>query len=249
MKLFGRNNKENIDEIRSEWSTPLWDFHTHIVPDVDDGSPDIDVSIEMIESEISMGVTDIMLTPHFLSGRSDWDELKEGYEELKKACEERGLEIRLHMGAELYYTEELSEELRKNDMSLAGTDFVLLELATDISYSYMTHAIRSVRQAGKKPILAHVERYDCLFDDEDRFDELHSMGVYMQVNARTLTSRGGAKMFIQLIKDDIVQFIGSDCHSIEWRPPNLDDALGVLISKLGREETERLLDAGRILGI
>lgn len=247
MKIFTRARKNHRFEDISEWACPLWDFHTHILPGVDDGSPSLEVSLKMLEEEKKQGITDVLLTPHYFSGRSDWDKLNDRYERFKAAVEEEGLDITLHMGAELHYTAALSDELKKNDVSLEHSKYVLIEFTTDISYTYLKHAIRDVISAGRKPILAHVERYDCLMEKEERLNEVGKMGALMQINANTLADKAGEKMFIPLLESGLIQFVGSDCHTMEWRPPNMSKAIGVMANRLGREKTEEILNAGWIL--
>ena len=217
-----------------------YDMHCHILPGVDDGSKSMEMSLEMLEMEYIQGVRNVVLTPHCLAGRTQPELLKTQFEELSHQAAERFPELQLYLGNELMYSDTIIEELSAgNAYTINQTNYVLVEFYTDLSWKQMGNALRRIGSEGYRPILAHMERYECLMRHEERVDELISQGVVMQMNSESVT--GGlfdrqAAECRKLIESGRIHLLGTDAHRIGWREPNIADGIKMLRKKIKNEK-------------
>ncbi|HHT67286.1 MAG TPA: hypothetical protein GX010_03575 [Erysipelotrichaceae bacterium] len=207
------------------------DIHTHIIPNVDDGSSSIEQSLEMIRQEISVGVKEIVCTPHHILNRYEKsvEEIKEKFEQLQQAVEENKLPVKLYLGQEIYYTprEDILAKLEnKQLLTLNNTNRVLLEFSFTREPEDIQEIIYHFNIKGYKVIVAHVERYEWI--TLEKVYALKSEGALIQVNSGALVglTTGKEKRFVKkLLKNDLVDIIASDMHS--FRPSTLDKALKI----------------------
>lgn len=193
------------------------DVHAHVIPCVDDGSDGMEKSVAMLKEEAALGVTDVICTPHYREGSftaSD-EEVLAKFEELKEKCRAEGVAVNLYTGREISYNGGTKAMLKSGGfLSLANTEYVLLEFhytkKTDID-----EACYEVEVLGRKPVVAHVERY-VYFRDYDAIAALRRGGALIQVNASSIAGKGGfgEKRFVKgLLKRRLVDVVGSDVHS------------------------------------
>ena len=202
------------------------DIHTHIIPCVDDGSPNIETSIDMIKHEISIGVTDIICTPHHIYHRYEKsvEEIKKQFALLKEAVEKENLPINLYLGQEICYThrEDIIQMLKEGKLlTLNNTNRVLLEFSFTREPEDLLDIIYNFSVNGYEVIVAHVERYEWM--TIDKVKELKMEGALIQINSNSylgLTSWKEKRMTRKLIKLGLVDYIASDTHS--FRPSTLD---------------------------
>lgn len=212
---------------------------------VDDGAESLRESMELIRQEIAENVTDIFLTPHYEPGRKNPDviELKEKADKIRQACAEEGLNVKLYLGNEILYSASVVDDLKSGKaLSLAGTRYVLLEFTPRCDTKTIIHAVSELQNGGYLPIIAHIERIVKLVDDVSLIGELRERNVYMQVNASSLDggifSRDAAKVR-SLFNDGLVDFLGTDCHSPEFRPAKYGSVLDKLSKRLDEELVDR----------
>ena len=216
-------------------------MHSHILPGVDDGAQDMEMSMAMVDMAYNQGVRLMIATPHYYPGHMRYpkEHLEEVYEKTISVIKEKYSDFTLLLGNEIYYRDEVVEKLRnKRIFTLADTRYVLLEFSTMAEYDYIVKAVRKVLDAGYYPILAHIERYACLWKNEKRVKELIRMGAYMQINAENF--QGGffsaeRRYCTKLIQSGMVHFLGSDCHNISSRSPNYKQAVEYLEGKFEPE--------------
>lgn len=228
--------------------TGLFDVHCHIVYGVDDGSKNPQMTRKMIETAYSEGVRNIISTPHFnidAFGRSK-EELLESIEKVRQLVKEMYPDMNIYSGSEIFYKKDVTENdfADKKVLTLAGSRYVLMEFVTSVTYEYIREAVRCAVQYGYKPIIAHVNRFDCLLDDINKVYELHDEGVYIQINAGTILGyegRGMKKYAKQLLKDEVVDFVGTDAHRDEGlRTMKIQEAARYVEKKFGSEYMERI---------
>ena len=223
------------------------DIHTHIIPGVDDGSKTMEESVRMLETAYKQGIRTIYATPHYGSGkeRYDRDFLSEQFERLKdKASGAYGGGIELLLGNEIYYRHGTVDELKSGQaLTMNHTKYVLVEFDVDITYKEMYSSLQKLILAGYRPILAHIERYFCLQKKYDLLYAVKSLGVCMQINASTviLKINSRASFCRKIIRDGYIDFLGSDCHRMEWRPPCMADSVKVLEKKTPEKIMDRIL--------
>ena len=202
------------------------DIHTHIIPNVDDGSPDLETSINMIKHEISIGVDTIICTPHHIYHRYEKsvEEIKEKFDLLKQEVEKQNLPIKLYLGQEICYThrEDILSMLKSGKLlTLNNTNRVLLEFSFTREPEDLLDIIYNFSINGYEVIVAHVERYEWM--NIDKAKSLKAEGALIQINSNSylgLTSWHEKRMTKKLLKLGLVDYVASDTHS--FRPSTLD---------------------------
>lgn len=203
--------------------TGYWDIHNHILPGVDDGSGCMRETMEMLEEEYRQGVRHIVFTPHY---RRDMfaiprEEIQTVYARVCEMAADRFPEMEFYLGCEYYIHSDASvERLRGNPKYyMAGSRTVLMEFAYEASYAWIMQTVSEVRQMGLQPVLAHAERYECLYKGRDRVAELKTQGAYIQINCESILGKCGrkAKHFcMKLLKEDQVDLM--DLFGYTFKP-------------------------------
>ena len=224
------------------------DIHSHILPAVDDGSRTLEESLEMLGQAQREKIGTIILTPHQKPGRRclTTDRVKEKICRLKEEMKKRQISMELYPGSELFYSHDLVKWLEEGRVpTMAGTDYVLVEFMPDEEWNYMRSGIDRLLCAGYRPILAHAERYDCLYRQLSRAKELTLIGCFLQVNSQSVTGAGGwtvKRMTNALLKEGIVHFVATDAHRAQGRRSvHLQKCAAFLERKYGRPCAEALL--------
>ncbi len=217
------------------------DFHTHILPAIDDGSKDIDMTRSMLEMESSIGVKHIVATPHFYAHRmrvADFVHNRAAaFESIRPQLEAANLtDIRL--GAEVHYFEGIGRADRLPELLIQGTRTILLEMPF---LSWDEQVYRDVYDLTAKKnyrvVLAHIERYTelqkKLLFSKSVFDRILELPLVLQINAGSFEDKKKARFCDRLIERGADIIVGSDCHNISTRRPNLDIAKSHIISNFG----------------
>lgn len=218
------------------------DIHTHILFDVDDGSDSLETSIKMIQKEISDGVTDIILTPHYNKRSKSFNKERiiSNYHQLLKEVKDRNLNINLYLGYEIYYREGMLKEIE--GFTIANSKYLLIEFSTNIQTD-IEELVYDLVSNGYKPIIAHCERYTYLSIDD--YIKIKEAGALLQVNAATVIGKHGLKLkrrFKKLLSLGLVDFIASDMHNLSDRNSYMKDAFYYINKKLDREYIDLLLN-------
>ncbi len=229
------------------------DFHSHILPGIDDGSRNIDTSCGMLEMAVEQGVEMMLATPHFYASRDRIEHFLEKRERAESALAERlsRYPIKLRHGAEVAFFRGISRAEKLDSLTIEGTDLLLLEMPF---MPWETADIEEVEtlieKRGYRILLAHLERYMDLPGNKHRIEELLELPVYVQINAESLTDWRKRGRLVRMFRDGQAHVLGSDCHSLHRRPPNLADGRAVLEKKLGRGILDKIdSDSCALLGI
>ena len=216
----------------------LVDFHSHILPRIDDGSSSVEESLAMLRSSREQGINQIVLTPHFYPQHSSPDRFLEkrfrAIRRLAEAVDPSESLPAVRLGAEVYFYPHMShsDDLRK--LRIEGTDFVLVEMPmtewTDRMYGELEGIHRNL---GLTPIVAHVDRYLGRIRDYGIPERLADLPVLVQANASFFLRPGTKAM--QMLRRKQIHVLGSDCHNMRDRAPNLGSAARQIVSKLGPE--------------
>lgn len=234
------------------------DIHSHILPYMDDGSQDMEMTLKMLHIAWEEGITDIIVTPHYKAGcfKGDYRQTKKLLEEIRSLAGEHGILMNLYPGNEIFYRSELDDKLDSGELStMNGTEYVLVEFSPMEDYLYIRNAMEEIFSMGYRPILAHVERYQCLCKKPECVRELKNMGCDIQVNASSVTGEDGlaGKRFVhRLLKEKLVDYIGTDAHNDRKRKPAMKKCAEVLYKKYEKSYVEALLSknaAERLLDI
>jgi len=220
------------------------DIHTHILPGVDDGSPSVEASIEMLREAERFGVTDVFLTPHYMKSRgyvSTYTENKEVFERFSVAAKQAGVSINMHLGNEIYYSFSSIQALRDGTVSPLGeSTVVLIEFSTSEEEEEIPEAIHNMRAMGYTPVIAHVERYPYIKTAKD-YEVMRKMGALIQINAASIVGAAGpaTKKFVwKLLKAGLIDIIASDIHV--FRTNYLKEAYDLIHKKFGQAMSSKL---------
>lgn len=201
------------------------DFHTHILPHLDDGARNTQTSIEMLKVLQSQGVTTVLATPHYYGKRSSPSEFIKRrnamFERIQPHIPE-GINVRL--GAEVHFTGiNLPEHDELCKLAIEGTNCILVEFpfTTVWTGELMEHLSDFVRDTDYTPVIAHVERYREVWKNPTILSTLINMGCLLQVNAPAFLDKRERKLAFALLKRGFVHCIGSDAHDLEKRAPDL----------------------------
>ena len=215
------------------------DFHSHILPQIDDGSQSIEETLSLLQMLSEQGIDRVAATPHFYASHQPLarflEKRAEAYEQVKSALQkEASLSVpEIRLGAEVWYYPGVSRLEGIRELQLEGTRLLLLEMPMDPWSAYTVREVLDLNCSGALTVvLAHIERC-LLYQDASVWEQLLQNGVMMQVNASFLLSRRTRSKALKLIKRGQVQWIGSDCHNLTERAPRMGEALDVLQKKLG----------------
>ncbi|MDO4200327.1 MAG: protein tyrosine phosphatase [Clostridia bacterium] len=233
------------------------DIHTHILPGIDDGSKNWDMTIEMARISWQKGVRKIIATPHYLPWRPETNpnQIKTLCKDAEKKIQEAlGIQMGIYSGQEIYYHLDMLDNLKKQKIqTMNDSNYLLIEFDTSISWRELKHAAQTTINAGYKPILAHVERYDCL-REKGRVDELSATGAHLQINVRSLS--GGifdsdTNWSRKQVKAGKIAFLASDMHNLTSRRPYNSKGLEWFEKKMPEATVENLLcrNANKYFGI
>ena len=223
------------------------DIHSHILPGVDDGAANMEMTMEMIGMAYRQGVRVMVATPHYYPGHVKYakEYVDEVFRKTVSAVKESYGDFTLLLGNEIYYREGAQEKIRnKRIHTMAGTPYLLLEFSPGAHINVLQGAVRSCVEEGYYPVLAHIERYQCLWKNEKAVGELVRMGAYMQVNAENFS--GGffsaqRRWCLKLAAEGLLHFLGSDAHNTGDRCPNIKQAADYLKEKLDEETFQQIM--------
>lgn len=194
------------------------DIHTHILPGVDDGARLIEDSIKIINYLKSIGISDIVLTSHYIKGsRYEFNTLVRTkiLEELNK---ERDIDVNLYLGNEVYLCNEIIELLEHHEIStLNNSKYMLVELPLSNYMRDFPNILCELNDHGIIPIIAHPERYRFLQKNKKRISEILEFNCLLQCNIDSLTGKYGReakKVMKWLLKKNLVSFVATDTHRV-----------------------------------
>ncbi len=228
--------------------TDIIDVHSHILSGIDDGARSHDMSMHMLEIAVSEGITTIVATPHHMPGKgyTPPDKIREMVTQLQIEADNADMGIRILPGNELFYREDLLELLEEGQiMGMDGTNYVLVEFDVMAERPYIRNAMRNILSLGYKPILAHVERYPAILGkDYETIRILRKLGVLIQANAASIAGDVGKdvqKHMKKLLKEGLIDLIGTDAHTDRNRAPRIQSCVRVLKMWCDAEYIEKLL--------
>lgn len=226
----------------------MTDFHSHILPGIDDGCKNPEQSLEVLKMMAEQGIERVAATPHFYASHSGEtpDEFlirRNNAEQIlrEKIKDEKGLP-EIFCGAEVKYFRGMSgvEDLTK--LTLQGTDLLLVEMPfSKWSGSEIKEVLSLNENLGVIPVLAHIERFFSYQKNLDWIYEFKDAGILMQMNAEYILGTFSSFKAMKLIKNHAVDFLGSDTHNTTDRKPNLGPAISKISKKAGDEIMDRFI--------
>ena len=219
----------------SWWFCTMIDIHSHILPAVDDGSKDVDESLKLLDLLVSQGVELVVATPHFKANKESIDEFitrrNEAYNTLMNAYTKKEIEISL--GAEVQFYDGISRMEGIEKLCIQNTNLLLLELPfgrwteMTIKEIYELNNLRNLTI-----VVAHIDRY-IKFQNKKVINSLLENGILFQSNPDFFNCFFTKSRAVSMLKNNEIHFLGSDCHNIISRPPQLDVTLEIIRKKCG----------------
>ena len=227
------------------------DIHSHIVFDVDDGPKTIEDSRTLLEESYRQGVRTIISTSHRRKGMFETPEAKieENFKQVQELAKEIADDLTILYGAEIYYTSDILDKLEQGKIPrLADSQYALIEFSMITPYKEIHTALSNVLRLGVTPVVAHIERYHCLENDEKKVRDLINMGCYTQINSSSVLKPklfGDTYKFMKkraqfFLEKDLVHFVASDMHNLDPRPPYMQEAYQIISKKYGKSHAEQL---------
>lgn len=222
------------------------DFHTHLLPGVDDGSQSVAESQQLLNALRSQEVELAIATPHFYSAKASLDEFLQrrdaAYAQLQ--AEVKPLTPKLLLGAEVSFFRGMHNADRLQELCIADTSALLLEMPFSQWGQGELTELQQLLNRGVTPIIAHVERYFSYQKDMSAFLEIINLPVILQVDTEALMQRKTRKLVFRLIEQDFPVLLGTDCHDIKKRKPDMDAACKILRTKFGDACMEQIDSLG-----
>ena len=225
------------------------DWHSHVLPQIDDGSRSLEESAELLTMLSAQGVNTVIATPHFYPNDESVSKFLErralAYEKLASILNDGMPKVIL--GAEVSYYSGISHNEELSKLCIEGTRLLLLEMPFA---KWTDHTIREIIEIASRGdvtvVLAPIERY---FDiqSEKIFASLQEYGVIMQVNSSFFNRNTTKRKALKLLANGKIQLIGSDTHNVSTRPPTLSDAYNTIEKKFGKDFIYEINGYGRFL--
>lgn len=195
------------------------DIHCHVIPGVDDGSPDVETSVSLVEQMVSWGITRIIASPHVTEEtfENTPDILDPALEELQTALAAKGMKVDLSRSSENRIDDFFRDLLAKGLITTLPNNYILVENSFIQEPWQLDQFLFDLKIQGLKPIMAHPERFAYYHGrNMHRYDDLHRAGNLFQVNLLSLAgaySKEEKKVAETLIAKGFVDFIGTDLHN------------------------------------
>ena len=228
------------------------DFHTHILPGVDDGSASVEESLELLRLEAEQGISQVVLTPHFYPRYDDPDSFLRRRDRAESALR-RSLEghdgfPEVTVGAEVHFFRGISESEHLNRLTFSEKGCILIEMPPAPWQDSMYRELERIHtHRGLTPVIAHVDRYISPFRTHGIPRALEELPVLVQANASFFLNRSTSSMAMKLLREGRIHLLGSDCHNLTTRRPNLGPAMDRIRGKLGPGALRKVRSCGEAL--
>lgn len=231
------------------------DIHSHILPEIDDGSKSLEMSLQMLKESYNQNVDVVVATPHFYIKNDTIDSFlekrNEAYNKLMNFVKDEKNIPDIYLGAEVYYFNGISKMENIEKLSINNSRYLLLEMPFNKWNSRVFQEIDDLIYNCKLiPIIAHLERFVGFQKGTDNIEHLLSMKVIPQMNGENLLRFFTKSKALKWIESGVIRLLGSDMHNMDKRPPNMGNACDVIAKKLGNEPIEDMIKLSKeIIGI
>lgn len=220
------------------------DIHCHILPAIDDGSSDMETTMQMLDIAARDGIGHIVASPHFRQGlEPSFQDILEALRTVQDEAVRRGSPVKLYSGADIRLTYELLEALDRAELpTINNSRYFLLELP-DLIPPHLDDFIFEAKIKGYVPIITHPERNYSLLSAFEKADQLRESGALFQLTAMSITGDFGRhirKFSLHLLKEGYVDFVASDAHGTDRRIPVLSRAYSDVTGILDADEARKI---------
>lgn len=222
-------------------------MHSHLIPGIDDGSPDMATSLKLIKGLADLGYSKLVTTPHIM-----WDmypnsreTILQKLEFLREAVNTAGIPVEIHAAAEYFLDEHVAKLLKNNEPLLTISGNMVL---TEFSLAWKPHGIKDIlfdmQMQGYQPVIAHPERYIYLQHNKEFYEELKDIGCLFQLNMLALSGHYGKsvqELAHYLLKNNFYDLIGTDLHHTGHLEALHNPALA--------QQVQKIIQSGRLRNI
>ena len=193
------------------------EFHSHLIPAIDDGVKNMEESMEVLRAFSEMGYKKVITTPHIQGDffKNSPDTILPGLEAVRQRLIDENIDIQIEAAAEYLIDDLLEEKIEKKQLLTFGKNYVLIEMPFNTEPPNLKHVLFDLRVNGYKPVLAHPERYQYLAMQKEKYEELFQQGILFQLNIFSLIgyySPQVQKTAEYLLEKKMINIIGSDTH-------------------------------------
>ena len=225
--------------------TVFFDIHSHILPEIDDGAQSFEESIELLELMQKQGITHVMATPHFYPQEDNLTDFSEkisiAFANLEDEVIKRNLP-KIYLGCEMLYFQGIGQSNSLPVLCISGSRYLLLELTDHCISETLFQELREIKNNHNIiPIIAHVERYHKAKNYKKFLKFISEEKILTQINASSVLMPAFKRTIKKLLKENLVQFIATDTHSLNERPPMLAPALKLISDLYGVEYSHRFI--------
>jgi protein-tyrosine phosphatase len=244
--MFGLfKKKEKLPLFDGNYSGLHTDMHSHLLPGIDDGAPDLDTSIMLIKGMMEMGYKKFITTPHIYPDLypNTKETILNAHSLLLKRIKEEQLNVDVHAAAEYFMDDMFAERLQKKEELLTiHENWVLVEISFVSPPGDFNENIFNLILNGYQPVLAHPERYKYYYNQPEVFHRFKDQGCYLQINLLSLLGyygKSAQETARMLVNEKLVDLIGTDLHHIRH--------LQAMNNKSLMAEADALLQSGLLL--
>lgn len=226
------------------------DFHSHVLPNIDDGSSSLSMSREIMEETRRQKVKKMVASPHFYPNRVSLDSFLSNREKAAKALlsvHDIDLCPSIFLGAEVAYYEGIGDSPFLSDLTIVGTNTLMIEMPFHKwSDKEISDVLDISLNSSFSVILAHIERY-LYWQDPDTINRLLDAGVFIQSNADFFINTETRNKALSMLKNNKIHILGSDTHNTDERPQRIGEAKAIIKESLGEDVITEVLYHSKIL--
>lgn len=236
------------------------DIHSHIIPGIDDGSKNMEMTLEMLRNAERDGTKEIVATPHYLLeyGESTIEEVKVFVEKINSIINEEKINIKVYSGQEVYFTENILQDYLDGKIgTLNDSRYMLIEfhMNTNVFEENIFDILYELQVRAIILIIAHPERYRSIIKNPLNINRFIDEGYLFQMDAGSITGLFGKevkKTAEILLENGIYNFIGSDAHNIKNRNTGISQAINLAndkkdkIDKVFNESSRKMLNNEKV---
>lgn len=218
MSIISKLFSSSTNKIAADYSPLVTDFHSHLIPGIDDGCRTMAESLELIRQFADLGYKKLITTPHIQDEffRNTPEIVLRGLEELKIAVKKAGIKMQIEAAGEYLIDDGFEKKIKEGSLLSFGQKHILVEMSYYMEHPNLKSIIFQLQIEGYKVILAHPERYTYWDNKWNNFEELKERGILFQLNTVSTTGYYGPlvkKMSEYFINKEMYEFMGSDMHN------------------------------------
>ena len=209
---------KKVEELEPlDFSILKTDIHSHFIPGIDDGSPDMETTISLIKEMQQLGFKKLITSPHVMSDfyQNTSETILSGLNEVRSELKVQAIPVEIDAAAEYYIDFEFEQKIGKEKFLTFGGNYILTELSFIEEPRNLFDIIFKLQLEGYKVVLAHPERYT--YHRMEDYKEFKNRGVLLQINLLSLIgyySPQVQRKTEKLIEENLVSFVGTDCHNM-----------------------------------